>query len=206
MSNLQASTDGQGPRTSDGIGNGKVILFGEHSVVFGNPAIAAGLRLRAKAKAQVDASLDVPTLFLPSLSAVVSCREELCVGERSLEVLPAFLALCEHFDLRGSGLRVDLSFNIPVGAGLGSSAALGVAISNALGRIATGNPLSPDHLIGAANKWEQVFHGNASGIDVSLAALGGLKRFVRGESPVSVPLRKPFNNLRFFGWLSDLSW
>lgn len=186
-------SDQQVLRTSNGNGNGKVILFGEHSVVFGNPAIAAGLSLHASATAELDASLDAPTLFLPSLSAVVSCNAERCIGDHSLEVLPAFLALCEHFDLRKRGVRIDVSLDIPIGAGLGSSAALGVAIAGALGRIAAEKSISSGELIAAANKWEQVFHGNASGIDVTLAALGGLKRFVRGETATSLSLRRPLH-------------
>jgi mevalonate kinase len=69
---------------------------------------------------------------------------------------------------------------LPPGAGLGCSAALGVALLDAIDK-ALGVARSRAELGMRALEWERFFHGAPSGIDNAAAALGGLIRFERGH-------------------------
>ncbi|MSP62437.1 MAG: mevalonate kinase, partial [Myxococcales bacterium] len=69
-------------------------------------------------------------------------------------------------------------FDLPTGAGLGSSAALSVALVRALGLVAD-RVIAGHLLLDAAMAAETVFHGRASGIDHAVAALGGFGLFTR---------------------------
>src|SRR5438093_13389851 len=91
---------------------GKVILLGEHSVVFGVPAIAAAIdrRLEVRVRFEGDAS---------SLSSDPKLQRAVEVAARDLEVDPARLS-------------VEVASDIPPACGLGSSAALSLALVRAL--------------------------------------------------------------------------
>jgi mevalonate kinase len=154
-----------------GRGNGKIILFGEHAVVYGVPAIAAGLRRGATATAAVVGGSGKCSLHLEGLGLTFendpSSPEPLARAFAALlEVTPG--AVEQRWNVTGN-------MEVTPGAGLGSSAALGVAIARAL---APGIP--PSIAAERVNAWERVFHGNPSGIDASAAAHGGWFTFRRG--------------------------
>src|SRR5439155_1036706 len=79
---------------------------------------------------------------------------------------------------------------LPAGAGLGSSAALAIAVLRALAA-AAGRRLRPDEELALGRRLEAIFHGHPSGIDPAAAAQpgGGCIRFVRGEPPAIGALR-----------------
>lgn len=106
-------------------------------------------------------------------------------GERISEVFadgeePLARAYRELLDCFGlaDGVCVDVAVHLPIGAGLGSSAALGVAIARALRALSD----APQQLVAeAVSRSEAVFHGNASGVDQAAALWGGLFRFQRPD-------------------------
>jgi len=67
---------------------------------------------------------------------------------------------------------------VPIGAGLGSSAAMAVALARHYGPDA-----SIDTILEAARAWESVFHDNPSGVDHTTSALGGVIEFQRDREP-----------------------
>ncbi|HHH31030.1 MAG TPA: mevalonate kinase [Polyangiaceae bacterium] len=79
---------------------------------------------------------------------------------------------------------------LPAGAGLGCSAALGVAVVRALDA-AVGHRADDAQVAARSLAWEQVFHGNPSGLDNAMAAHGGIKRFVRGEPLETLRAARP---------------
>lgn len=168
-------------QSSTAYGRGKVIVFGEHAVVYGRPAVACSLPHGATATL---VRSDSPTWSIAHPGGTIETDEAmLCAGRR----------LLAEFDLSPSELSVDVKLTIPVGAGLGSSAAMAVAVGRAAAHCqGLSEERSQTSLADAVAASEAVFHGNASGIDQQAALGGGFFSFSRREnSPRFVPLDVP---------------
>jgi mevalonate kinase len=163
---------------------GKVILLGEHAVVFGHRALVIGLERGAQASVR---AADQAELVLGAQRHLLSAGS---AGASEAPVARAYRALLEH--LAAPALAAEAQLEIPAGAGLGSSAALGVALGRAIiGWLQdSGRPVSGSLAV-AALAWENVFHGNASGVDTAAAELGGCLSFRRGEGARRLRLAEP---------------
>ncbi|MEX1368181.1 MAG: mevalonate kinase, partial [Nannocystaceae bacterium] len=151
--------------------NGKAIVLGEHSVVYGFPALAAALpdALTLRATALPDPQ-QPSTLEFPDwgLDLALRVESEHPVARACLEVLG-------YCDGPLTGWAIAGRSPLPPGAGLGSSAALTVALA----RLVLGPEAPVDEVVAGSMAGERVFHGEPSGIDSEVAARGGLIRFVR---------------------------
>lgn len=159
---------------------GKVILLGEHAVVYGGPALAGAL----------DRGVRVRSVPGSGVLHVPAWGVEVRPGDRGGRLAEAYDAIRGVLARRcGASCRVDLivRFELPVGAGLGSSAAMAVAITRALGE-ADRAPLDDAAVDEAAMAAETVFHGHASGIDHAVSARGGFGVYDRaaGLRPLQV--------------------
>src|SRR5439155_15649496 len=152
---------------------GKVILLGEHAVVYGRPALAAGRPLGLVAEAVAG---DGP-IRLESDGYADDPRSARLVAEAAAAV-----------GLAPRDVVVRVRSELPAGVGVGSSAALAVAVLRALAA-AAGRRLVRDEEVAIATRLEAIFHGHPSGIDPAAAALGGCFRFVRGTPAVIAPVR-----------------
>lgn len=147
---------------------GKTILLGEHAVLRGCPALvcpvfARSLKLKFQ---QTDAPL--------SLSLSGSHGQELKllfwgVIERAFEMLGV-----PRDQVKG---HFEIESTIPVGAGMGASAALCVGV----GRWFEWKKLvASDDLLEFCRQLENLFHGESSGLDIAVALYGRGLRYVRG--------------------------
>jgi mevalonate kinase len=161
--------------------SGKVILLGEHAVVYGVPGIAAGIERGARAHARVLEAGARSTLSLGGDTFVAD------PNGRDLD--RAFAALASELS---SPVEVAAEADLPPGGGLGCSAALAVAIARASYGACAGallderKPEARAHILERAAAWERVFHGNPSGIDTAAAAIGSCLRFERGVGPTPI--------------------
>jgi mevalonate kinase len=163
------------------MGFAKVILLGEHAVVYGHAALAAALDRGLHCSAQPGEY----SLAVPEWSLLV----------KASEMHPVAAALRTIAAALGTGdpaVQLTARAEIPPGAGLGSSAALAVAITRALAANMN-KALTHAELMTIAGRSEEQFHHNPSGIDVALAAGGGAGLFRRTTG--LVPLRAGISTL-----------
>jgi len=166
----------------------KVILCGEHAVVYGRPAIAQplpGLRATATATAREpgdDARADDVDVIAPDINARYWMR--LQPGRPIARIIQLTLTRIgmspEHADWRP--FTLSLTSDIPVGANLGSGAATSVAAARATAAF-FGQALSPEDLSALAFEVERMHHGTPSGIDNTVVAFEQPVWFVRGQPP-----------------------
>ncbi|HET6282482.1 MAG TPA: mevalonate kinase [Polyangia bacterium] len=170
-------TPGASPVLGRGFGHGKLILIGEHAVVYGYPALAAGIGLGIMA----EATAGTGRLTIPAWSVAVAAGDD-APPARGLAAILARLNAHE--------LDFHLDAQVPPQAGLGSSAAMAVAIARAAAQAVRdqGGAASDADITAAVADAEAVFHGAPSGIDGAAAMLGGVGRFRRGEGWRPVPV------------------
>lgn len=180
------------PRRGTGGAPGKVILFGEHSVVYGQPAVAAALGIGLGATAT--SGEGPPRLSIPAWRQRIQLKPQ-GAGFDALDRGFAAALSAVGLDPLNTPVNVTLDGDLPPSVGLGSSAAFAVALVRALARYA-GRALTLEDTRAAAAQVEQVFHGTPSGLDHTVATLGGCLRFVRGPegstyTPVALPRPLP---------------
>lgn len=163
---------------------GKVILLGEHAVVYGQPALAAGISPGVDAELVAPEDTAYAELRVAPWNVVVRSDAAGDPGTPSLDA--AFAALVQDLGSAAAGARVQAMAHLPPGGGLGSSAALGVAIARAILPAA-----SDERIDAAAFAFESVFHGNPSGLDAAVAARGGVLYFRKGQPPERVVPKRP---------------
>lgn len=167
--------------TATGAAPGKVILFGEHAVVHGQPAIACTLTDRGVAST-CTADADGPRLDMPEWGQSVRPA----TMDRAVEAVPRAFALALAFVglPPDAQVRVTMEGNLPPSVGMGSSAAFSVALLRGLAAFAQ-RPLTDDALLAGATQLEGIFHGDPSGLDHTTVALGGCVYFrrARGDAP-----------------------
>ena len=147
-------------------GYGKIILFGEHAVVYGYPALAAALSTGIIANA-IQPAQEL-TLVVPQWQMQITAGHSSSLGQ----ALAIIATQMQSGDL-ATNCAITLTAEIPSEAGLGSSAACAVAIIKAIlhWNDRAWEPAAINALAFAA---EKVFHGTPSGIDNTIASYGGM--------------------------------
>ena len=168
-----------------GIGHGKVILLGEHAVVYGRHAIACPLPLTMRAFVE-DCDQGV-NLLIPRWGVEYQLSKP-PEQRRSFELAAG--TILDQLGLSERGIRIEVFPDVPRGMGLGGSAALAVAIVRALdNHFKLG--LSDDDINDLAFQSEKVAHGNPSGIDNTLATFRQPLVFRKGDPSMAEPLNIP---------------
>ncbi len=165
-----------------GVGYGKVILLGEHAVVYGRHAIAVPLPLTTRAVVE-DAGHGVE-LIIPRWGVEYQLAKP---PEQRRSFERAAGAILDRLGLTDRDIRIEVFPDVPRGMGLGGSAALAVAIIRALDRH-FGLQLRDTEVNELAYLSEEIAHGQPSGIDNALATYGKPLVFRRGTPPLVEPL------------------
>jgi len=192
---------------------GKIIVSGEHAVVYGRPAIAMAVDLHAVAT--VGPAADGRLTFeIPALPATLACtpaelvalRDERLAGyaqflagrlpiaavlPRAVELIPLAFSLVPGAVESRAGLHLRLDVQLPVGAGMGSSAAVALSVLKAADAwLAAG--LDDAGLFDRGMQCERLMHGHPSGVDVHVSLHGGAVRFQAGQVQPRPPPAWPF--------------
>lgn len=170
----------QSPRSNTATAPGKIILAGEHAVVYGRPAIAAPVWEITATATIVDAAA--------GSGCTINARD---INQRIRLVsapVDEALALVTRLTLQHLGLpanpdwRIDLQSDIPIASGLGSGAAISAALVCA---IFAHREQEADSAIVSQIVFEseRLFHGTPSGIDNTVIAYGQPVWFIKGQPP-----------------------
>ncbi|MCB9421085.1 MAG: mevalonate kinase [Ardenticatenaceae bacterium] len=166
---------------------GKIILFGEHAVVYGRPAIAAPVsQVRATAVAQPNPDSGVriiaPDLSADFLLADAAEDDALAVTLRQIETAAKLSQLPD--------LIITVSSQIPIASGLGSGAAIAAAVIRAVaGQLGLAHLATDEWVSNLTYEVEKIHHGTPSGIDNTVVAY---------EKPVYFVRRQPTNLIETF--------
>lgn len=145
---------------------GKIHLLGEHSVVYGKPAIltAINLRIYLTIKEKNDGYKKSPKIK----------DQQIIEAQNSIESI-----IKKRFDKKIPPYQLIINSQLPIGFGLGSSAAFSVALTKALFKLLK-IPEDKNQLFEIAQEGEKLFHGNPSGGDVAVVLNEGLIWFRKG--------------------------
>ncbi len=171
--------------TGQGKGFGKAILFNEHFVVYGIPAIVSAIgkytvcRVEASDNANVDLQDD--------RKATPNYKEEKREQQKD-----SLNRIFKHMDIDVSkkGVKIILEGNLYAASGIGASAASCVAIARALAQH-YGKQLTNEEINAIAYEGEKGYHGTPSGIDNTASTYGGLIWFQKEDTPTMQRLKLP---------------
>jgi mevalonate kinase len=166
---------------------GKVILFGEHAVVYGQPAIAAPVSdVRATARIE-EAEGGGVRIVAPDMGQEYRLSD--AGSEDPLATAVRLVQKVASLD-RLPDLTISVTSNVPIASGLGSGAATAAALIRALARHLRREDLAQDGLVSALTyEVEKIHHGTPSGIDNTVVAL---------EKPVFFVRQQPHNRVETF--------
>ena len=166
---------------------GKIILFGEHAVVYGRPAIAVPLsdvQARAILKAAPGAEF--------RLSAADLGRDYLLAEAEADDPLAAIVrATLQHLGQNTPpSALLQVSSTIPLGRGLGSGAAISTVIVRAIAQF-LGQRLTSAQVSGLVYEVEKLYHGTPSGIDNTVIAFEQPVYFIKGQPIQRMGVSRP---------------
>ncbi|MBU0756964.1 MAG: mevalonate kinase [Nanoarchaeota archaeon] len=161
---------------------GKIILFGEHSVVYGKPAIAVPVK-----------EVFTEAIVEPSPVFKIVSDFELKDNENVL-LKNAIDVILFELGIKNTDFLIRINSTLPVGRGMGSSASISISIIKALS-LHIGIVKSENELNRIAYECEKVFHGTPSGIDNTVIAYEKPVHFIKGENIEFLNIKMPFTLL-----------
>ncbi|MBM3130494.1 MAG: mevalonate kinase [Chloroflexi bacterium] len=166
---------------------GKIILFGEHAVVYARPAIAVPV-FHVRAQATIEPRADARVVIVARDLA----REYALDDAPADDPLAAIIrATCARLNVAPQNFCIAIHSTIPLASGLGSGAAVSVAIVRALAKF-FGVTLSEVEVSALAYETEKLHHGTPSGIDNTVIAFEQPVYFVRGQPIETFRVARPF--------------
>jgi mevalonate kinase len=170
---------------------GKVILFGEHAVVYGRPAIAAPV-LQVRAKAIVIAEPRSPTGMVRLIAHDIGLETTLANLSEDHPLAVVIRKAATAMNLNHiPACSINITSTIPIAGGMGSGAAVSVAVLRALSA-SVGHPLSDQQISELVYEAEVIYHGHPSGIDNTVITYAKPVYFVKGKPIEILPVKRPF--------------
>jgi len=173
---------------------GKIILFGEHAVVYGEPAIAvpvSSIQTRASVNAVIGGSSGEIHIDAPDISLSAPIMEL----DPDHPLRAAVMAVLGNKDPREiPACNIHISSTIPAASGLGSGAAVSAALIRALSAF-LGQRLTNEQISHLTFEVEKIHHGTPSGIDNTVIAHQKPVYYVKGEPFQFLSIGTPFSIL-----------
>jgi mevalonate kinase len=170
---------------------GKVILFGEHAVVYGRPALAVPVT-QVKAKVSITANPKGRAGDIRLLALDIQLDTHLGDLDPRHPLAAAIQKVAAALEVkRLPACTIKITSTIPVAAGLGSGAAVSVAVIRAFAAF-LGGPLPDDEVCRTAFEIEKIHHGTPSGIDNTVVTYARPVYFIKGQPVETFPVGRPF--------------
>ena len=161
---------------------GKLILCGEHAVVYGQPAIALPI-MQICTKTKINAKPLSPRGGVRIVVPQMDIDQDLSILPETSPIKRGLRLILDHFHHDHlPACEIRISSNIPIGSGLGSSASSSVSmirsVAEFLGYMPDNNEVNR-----LAFEMEKIHHGNPSGIDNTVITFAKPVCFIR-EQPI----------------------
>ncbi|OKY77130.1 MAG: Mevalonate kinase [Candidatus Methanohalarchaeum thermophilum] len=169
---------------------GKVYLFGEHAVVYNQPAMASAINKRIKIELEERSDKEIlihpNDLSFKEISFEYSedgfkLKNKLKRSFPSLEYIKTAIDLIKREIRDNSGFEINITSELPPAGGLGSSAALTVSLIAALNKF-YGLNFDKREIANKSYKIEKEVQGGASPCDTFTSAMGGITKVIPGET------------------------
>ncbi|MBI4973343.1 mevalonate kinase [Candidatus Roizmanbacteria bacterium] len=134
----------------------KVILSGEHAVVYGKPALVSAIDIRL------------------TVSIIDGKNKKLDTKMEEIILIVKKYLRDKNISIKEKDCHISIQSDIPIGRGLGSSGALSVSAAAALMEFFSGRQYNPEEINNCAYQIEKLFHKNPSGVDPTTSCFGGL--------------------------------
>jgi mevalonate kinase len=165
---------------AQGYGYGKVILFNEHFVVYGIPAIASAIGMKTTARIEPLESGDKPDqYYLLQDNRLETPGYKSEKYDQQLDSMK-YIFKASEVDLNETPIKIILEGDLVASSGIGASAASCAAIARAISDH-FGLDFSDEKINSIAYEGEKGYHGTPSGIDNTAATYGSLIWFKKAE-------------------------
>jgi len=153
---------------------GKIILFGEHFVVYGGKAILCAINKRITVTAE---TIPENKISIKSSIGNLVLAPKRPLTEVDIQLRPFYYLadkMIQKYDEK-SGMEINIDSEIPVGVGLGSSSACCVAGAAAISGVFTEK--SKEEILQLAIEAEKTLFPNTSGADCTVCTFGGIMKY-----------------------------
>jgi mevalonate kinase len=151
---------------------GKVILFGEHFVVYGVKAILCAIDKRITVTAETN---EENKISIKSNIAELELEPNKEISEINSPLKPFYYLANKLMKNQNCGIQINVESDIPLGVGLGSSSACCVAGAAAISRLF--KKTSEDEILKLAIEAEKTIFENTSGADCTVCTYGGIMEY-----------------------------
>lgn len=173
---------------------GKLILCGEHAVVYHQPAIALPV-LQALTTTNVFASPLASEGEIKIIARQIGIKSNLADLSESHPIYKSIHLILDHFHLDHlPACEIRVSSTIPLASGLGSSASTSVSLIRAISDF-IGQPMTDSETNQLAYEMEKIHHGNPSGIDNTVVTFSRPIFFIRDEPIEFIKMAQPLEIL-----------
>ena len=155
---------------------GKVILFGEHFVVYGVKAILCSINKRVTVTAEKTSERKIS---INSKIGKLELEPDKPISEINSPLKPFYYLANKAVENKDTGIHIQIDSEIPLGAGLGSSSACCVAGAAAIFKL-FGN-ISKEEILKLAIEAERTIFENTSGADCTVCTYGGIMEYDKNK-------------------------